>query len=39
MTDNNGNLKKQEVFIPNDEQISLTTDYTLRWQQYATTTF
>jgi hypothetical protein len=23
MTDNNGNLKKQEVYIPNDDQISL----------------
>jgi len=22
MTDNNGNLKKQEVYIPNDDQIS-----------------
>ncbi|HEX3253496.1 MAG TPA: DUF2341 domain-containing protein, partial [Pyrinomonadaceae bacterium] len=31
MTDNNGNLKKQEVYIPNDDQIS---GYTMRWQQY-----
>jgi RHS repeat-associated protein len=31
MTDNNGNLQKQEVYIPNDDQIS---SYTLRWQQY-----
>ena len=31
MTDNNGNLQKQDVYIPNDDQIS---SYTLRWQQY-----
>jgi RHS repeat-associated protein len=31
MTDNNGNLQKQEVYIPNDDQVS---GYTLRWQQY-----
>lgn len=31
MTDNNGNLKKQAVYIPNDDQIS---SYTMRWQQY-----
>ena len=31
MTDNNGNLKKQEVYIPNNEQI---TSYTTWWQQY-----
>src|ERR1043165_3624105 len=31
MTDNNGNLKKQEVYIPDDDQIST---YTERWQQY-----
>src|ERR1044072_6822221 len=31
MTDNNGNLRKQEVYIPNDDQIS---SYTERLQQY-----
>ena len=31
MTDNNGNLKKQEVYIPNDDQISGST---MRSQQY-----
>lgn len=31
MTDNNGNLQKQEVYIPNDDQVST---YTQRWQQY-----
>jgi len=31
MTDNNGNLQKQEVYIPNDDQVS---GYTQRWQQY-----
>lgn len=31
MTDNTGLLKKQEVYIPNDDQIS---GYTLRWQQF-----
>lgn len=31
MTDNNGNLRKQEVYIPNDDQVS---GYTQRWQQY-----
>jgi RHS repeat-associated protein len=31
MTDNNGNLRKQEVYIPNDDQVS---GYTMRWQQY-----
>ncbi len=31
MTDNNGNLQKQEVYIPNDDQIS---GYTMRWQQF-----
>src|SRR6185369_4998712 len=31
MTDNNGNLQKQEVYIPSDDQVS---GYTLRWQQY-----
>lgn len=31
MTDNNGNLRKQDVYIPNDDQVS---SYTLRWQQY-----
>jgi RHS repeat-associated protein len=30
MTDNNGNLKKQEVYIPNEDQSG----YTQRWQQY-----
>lgn len=33
MTDNNGNLKKQEVFIPNNEALP-TTSYSMRWQQY-----
>jgi len=32
MTDNNGNLKKQESYVPADDQIS---GYTMRWQQYA----
>ena len=31
MTDNNGNLKKQEVFIPHNDQI---TSYTTWWQGY-----
>ena len=31
MTDNNGNLKKQDVYIPNDDQISGST---MRSQQY-----
>src|ERR1043166_9358712 len=31
MTDNNGNLQKQEAYIPNDDQVS---SYTQRWQQY-----
>ena len=31
MTDNNGNLKKQEIYVPNDDQIS---GYTMRSQQY-----
>ena len=31
MTDNNGNLQKQAVYIPNDDQIS---GYTMWWQQY-----
>lgn len=31
MTDNNGNLKKQDVYIPNNDQI---TSYTMWWQQY-----
>jgi YD repeat-containing protein len=31
MTDNDGNLKKQEVYIPNDDQVS---SYAMRWQQY-----
>lgn len=31
MTDNNGNLRKQEVYIPNDDQVS---GYAMRWQQY-----
>jgi YD repeat-containing protein len=31
MTDNNGNLKKQDVYIPNNDQI---TSYTTWWQQY-----
>lgn len=35
MTDNNGNLKKQEVYIPNTEQNVQITDYTMRWQQYS----
>jgi RHS repeat-associated protein len=34
MTDNNGNLKKQEVYVPNTEQNLEITDYTMRWQQY-----
>jgi RHS repeat-associated protein len=33
MTDNNGNLRKQDVYVPNNEQIP-TTDYVLRSQQY-----
>ena len=33
MTDNNGNLRRQDVYIPNNEQIP-TTDYTMRWQQF-----
>ena len=31
MSDNNGNLQKQDVYIPNDDLIS---GYTQRWQQY-----
>ena len=31
MTDNNGNLRKQEVYIPNDDQLS---SHTMRRQQY-----
>ena len=31
MTDNNGALKKQDVFIPHDDQVS---SYTMRWQEY-----
>jgi RHS repeat-associated protein len=31
MTDNNGNLKKQDVYIPSNDQI---TSYTTWWQQY-----
>jgi RHS repeat-associated protein len=31
MTDNNGNLRKQDVYIPHDDQISSSTQ---RWQQY-----
>jgi RHS repeat-associated protein len=31
MTDNNRNLKKQDVYIPADDQIS---SYTMWWQQY-----
>jgi len=31
MTDNNGNLKKQEVYIPANDQVS---SYTTWWQQY-----
>ncbi|MGI8835346.1 MAG: PA14 domain-containing protein [Pyrinomonadaceae bacterium] len=31
MTDNNGNLRKQAVYLPNDDQIS---GYTMWWQQY-----
>ncbi len=34
MIDNNGKLKKQDVYIPNNDQIP-TTDYTLRSQQYS----
>ena len=34
MTDNNGNLKKQEVFIPNTDSLP-TTSYAMRWQQYS----
>ncbi|MGH9931365.1 MAG: RHS repeat-associated core domain-containing protein, partial [Pyrinomonadaceae bacterium] len=30
-TDNNGNLKKQEVYIPNNDQV---TSYTTWWQRY-----
>ncbi|HEY8185434.1 MAG TPA: RHS repeat-associated core domain-containing protein [Pyrinomonadaceae bacterium] len=33
MTDNNGNLKKQEVYIPNNEQLP-TTGYKTWWQVY-----
>jgi RHS repeat-associated protein len=32
MTDNNGNLKKQDVYIPNDDQISSPINW---WQQYS----
>jgi RHS repeat-associated protein len=32
MTDNNGNLRKQDVYIPGNDQIS---SYTMRWQEYA----
>ncbi len=31
MTDNNGNLKKQEVYVPGNDQI---TSYTTWWQRY-----
>ncbi len=31
MTDDNGNLKKQETYIPTDEQVS---NYTTWWQRY-----
>ncbi|MFY9618359.1 MAG: RHS repeat-associated core domain-containing protein [Pyrinomonadaceae bacterium] len=34
MPDNNGNLKKQEVHVPNTEQNVQITDSTMRWQQY-----
>ncbi|MGH9961971.1 MAG: hypothetical protein ACREBC_33390 [Pyrinomonadaceae bacterium] len=33
MTDNNGNLKKQEVYIPLNDQLP-TTSYTTWWQGY-----
>ncbi|HET6976395.1 MAG TPA: RHS repeat-associated core domain-containing protein [Pyrinomonadaceae bacterium] len=33
MTDNNGNLRKQDVYIPNQDQIP-TTDFSVRSQQY-----
>ncbi len=33
MTDNNGNLKKQDIYVPNHDQIP-TTNYSLRTQQY-----
>ncbi len=33
MTDNNGNLRKQEIYIPNDEQLP-TNNYNMRSQQY-----
>ncbi len=33
MTDNNGNLKKQEVYIPNNDQLPVTS-YTQWWQGY-----
>ena len=33
MTDNNGNLKKQEVYVPNDDQLP-TTSWTTWYQQY-----
>jgi YD repeat-containing protein len=31
MTDNNGNLKRQDVYIPHNDQVSCSTQ---RWQQY-----
>jgi hypothetical protein len=31
MTDNNGNLRKQEIYIPDNDQIS---SYNMRWQEY-----
>jgi len=31
MTDNNSTLKKQDVYIPNDDQVS---SYTMRWQEF-----
>jgi RHS repeat-associated protein len=31
MTDNNGNLKRQDVYIPHNDQVSSSTQ---RWQQY-----
>lgn len=33
MTDNNGNLKTQEVFVPDNDQAP-TANSTLRWQEY-----
>lgn len=31
MTDNNGNLQKQEIYIPSDDAV---TDYHMKWQQF-----